>query len=169
MRFDTLLLVAGAVFAARPVSAVQLPFEVTVNGNSFSQGSYSLRLVVDQLLGTMNGEQLTFQQPAVISFASVGLGSPTAILAIFYPVNQGGGFTISYSNAFGIGFTGPALVSGGVLRPTASPTAVYNDAAFGPAFVNVRPVIIDELPEPGTIAVALLGFGAIALRHRRKA
>lgn len=170
MRFATLLLAAGAVAAAQPVSAIQLPFEVSVNGTSFSQGPYSLRLVVDQLLGTMNGEQLTFQQPAIISFDTVGLGSPTAILAIFYPVDQGGGFTVSYSNAFGIGFTGPALFTGGVLRPTSSPTSLYNDAAFGPATVTVRPIVIDELPEPGSIAVALFGFSAIAVRrHRRRA
>jgi hypothetical protein len=54
------------------------------------------------------------------------------------------------------------------LGQTAGPGAVIWQTATGIALDRFRPLIVDIVPEPSTIALAVLGLGSLLLFRRRK-
>lgn len=74
----------------------------------------------------------------------------------------------SYEAAVAAGFGGDSSVLMGVSAPftmalTISPTPAQSIANFG-----LTPIILQPIPEPSTIALGLLGLGAVALFRRKK-
>jgi hypothetical protein len=54
------------------------------------------------------------------------------------------------------------------LAPTAGPGAVIWQTAAGTVTTRFTPLIVDIVPEPSTIALAVLGLGSLLLFRRRK-
>lgn len=64
-----------------------------------------------------------------------------------------------------VGETGVAQVT---LGPTAGPGAVIWQTATGTFTTRFTPLVVNIVPEPSTIALAVLGLGSLLLFRRRK-
>jgi len=65
-------------------------------------------------------------------------------------------------------FEGHTDVRQVTLAPTAGPGAVIWQTASGTVTTRFTPLIVDIVPEPSTIALAVLGLGSLLLFRRRK-
>ena len=155
----------GTVLAAAPASAQALLFELSGSRTATFTLDDS---IPDSFSSSFVGDQIFFNMVA----GSFGGTAGTADIS--FGTNLIADLNIQSSN---LGFTQLTLPGDLFTGPASNPT--FNTGTFnlsggflaGPATLTITQAAVGGVPEPGTWAMMLLGFGGmgVAMRRRRRA